>query len=84
MDFLLLLAQNGGDVAWGVGGFFLVWILLAAAALVVWIWALVDALQNPSLDSTMRIVWVLVILLANVLGAIIYLLVGRTGRRVPG
>jgi hypothetical protein len=33
----------------------------------------------------MRIVWVLVILFANILGAIVYLVVGRSmGRRAPG
>ena len=78
----LLLAQNAGDF---FVGFSIVWVLmfvLGLAALAVWIWALVDAIQNPALDSTMRIVWVLVIVFTQIIGAIIYLAVGRS-RRTP-
>ena len=52
--------------------------VLAIAGVVLWVWALVDAIRNPALDDTMRIVWVLVILFTNLLGAIIYLLIGRS------
>ena len=49
---------------------------------VVWLFALISALRNERLDSTMKLVWVLVILLVNGLGAILYLLVApnRTSR----
>lgn len=80
----LLLAQNAGDAGFFVG-FGILWIvifILGIAALGVWIWALVDAIQNPALDSTMRMVWVLVIVLTQIIGAIIYLAVGRS-RRIP-
>ena len=61
--------------------YMLVVVLLAVAWLVIWIWALVDAVQNPALDPTMRLVWVLVILFAQVIGAIIYLVVARSTLR---
>jgi hypothetical protein len=58
---------------------------VAIAAFAVWIWALVDAITNPALDSTMRIVWILVIVFTQIIGAIIYLAVGRSmQRRSPG
>ena len=53
-------------------------ILFGAAALslfALWLYALVSALKNERLDSTMKLVWVLVIVFVNGLGAIIYLLV---------
>jgi len=81
----LLLAQNAGDAEGVFVGFGILWILmfiLGIAALGVWIWALVDAIQNPALDGTMRIVWVLVIVFAQIIGAIIYLAIGRS-RRTP-
>ena len=58
-------------------GFFVgLWLL----GLVVWLWALVDAIRVPD-DSMYRsgskIVWVLVIVLLNFIGAIIYLVIGR-------
>lgn len=77
----LLLAQNSGDAGGILVGFGILWILmfiLGIAALGVWIWALVDAIQNPALDSTMRIVWVLVIIFTQIIGAIIYLAIGRS------
>jgi hypothetical protein len=54
---------------------------------VVWIWALVDAIQVPD-DSMYRsgtkLVWVLVIVLTQVIGAIIYFAIGKpSGRAAP-
>jgi hypothetical protein len=81
---LFILAQappaqddgGGGALLFG-GGCVLVSILLAVASLILWIWALVDAIQNPGLSSNERLIWVLVIILTQVLGAILYLLIGR-------
>jgi hypothetical protein len=58
--------------------------LLFVGSFVVWIWALVDAIQVPD-DSMYRsgtkLVWVLVIVLTQVVGAIIYFAIGRPPRR---
>lgn len=85
-----LIAQNAGDGAGLFVGFGILWLLmfivivgLGIASLVVWIWALVDAIKNPALDSTMRLVWILVIIFTQIVGAIIYLAVGRSGTRTP-
>jgi hypothetical protein len=54
--------------------------VVAIASLVLWVWALVDAIQVPN-DSMYRsgtkLVWVLVIVFLQVIGAVIYLVVGR-------
>jgi hypothetical protein len=66
-------------------GFGLVWL----AGLVLVIWALVDAIQVPDdsmYQSGNKIVWVLVIVFLNFIGAILYFVIGRpTGgsRRTP-
>ena len=44
---------------------------------VFWIWMLIDAIKNPGLSSTERIVWVLVVVFLHLLGAIIYFFAGR-------
>jgi Phospholipase_D-nuclease N-terminal len=41
------------------------------------IWMLIDCIQNKSLDSTMKLVWILVILFLPVIGSLIYYFVGR-------
>ena len=88
LNLLMLLAQapagpaddgGGGALLFG-GGCVLVWIFLGLGSLILWIWALVDAIQNPGLSGNERIIWVLVILLTQVLGAILYLLIGRKRR----
>ncbi|MCA9116905.1 MAG: PLDc_N domain-containing protein [Planctomycetaceae bacterium] len=77
---LNIFAQNAmPEVAlWGGGLFMLIAGLLALAAVVIWVWALVDAIRNPALDDTMRIVWVLVIVFTQIVGALIYLVIGRS------
>lgn len=52
-------------------------ILLSLAVMAFWLWALVDAITNPRLDSSMRLIWVLVIIFLNWLGAILYFAIGR-------
>jgi Phospholipase_D-nuclease N-terminal len=58
--------------------------ILAIASFAVWIWALVDAIQVPD-DSMYRsgtkLVWVLVIVFLQVIGAVIYFAIGRPQRR---
>jgi hypothetical protein len=44
----------------------------------VFIWMLVDAIKNPRLDGSQRIIWVLVIVLLPCLGSIIYYFAGRS------
>ena len=61
----------------GVVGIFMV---LFIAGLALWIWALVDAIQVPDdsmYQSGSKLIWVLVIVLAGAIGAIVYLVVWR-------
>ena len=43
-----------------------------------WVWMLIDCLRNKRLSDNERIVWTLVIVFTHALGALIYLLAGRT------
>ena len=81
LTMLTTLAQSnsGGGLLLGGGLLFVVFIVIALAASVFWIWMLIDAIQNPALDGTMRIVWVLVILFTHILGALVYFFAGRGG-----
>jgi hypothetical protein len=65
---------------------FLVVGLLTIAGLVLWIWALVDCVQVPDdsmYQSGNKLIWVLIIVFTNWIGAILYLLIGRP-KRVEG
>jgi hypothetical protein len=56
--------------------------VIGLAGLAVWLYALVDVIRTP--DGQYRagnqLIWILVILFANLIGAIIYLVMGRPSR----
>lgn len=52
-------------------------ILLSIATLVLWVYSLIHAIQNDRLDSTMKLVWVLLIILVSPIGSILYFIIGR-------
>ena len=51
--------------------------LFGLPTLIFWIWMLIDAIKNPRLDGTQRLIWVLVIILIPCLGSLIYFFAGR-------
>ena len=59
---------------------FAILFILGLAAFALWVWAIVDVVKVPD-DSMFRagnkLVWVLVIVITGLIGAIIYLAVGR-------
>ena len=60
-----------------LGGVVFLFAALVIASVVFWIVMLVDAVQRYSQDSDNRLLWVLIIILGGLLGAIIYFFVGR-------
>jgi hypothetical protein len=52
-------------------------LLFSAVTFVIWLWALIDCIKNPTLSSNERIVWVLVIIFVPCIGSVLYLIVGR-------
>ena len=66
-------ALGGFMVALGSTG-----LLLALMGLGIWLWALTDCLGRSFPHSTQQLTWLLVIIFGNVLGALLYLLLGRT------
>ena len=62
------------------GSFLAIFLVIWIVGLVLTVWALVDCIRVPD-DSMYRagtkLIWVLVILFANIVGAIIYFVVGR-------
>lgn len=59
----------------------LTFIAFGLIALVFWIWMLVDCLKNEDSKENDIILWVLVIILTNWIGALIYFFVRRPERK---
>ncbi|MFO1519002.1 MAG: PLDc N-terminal domain-containing protein [bacterium] len=75
--------QAAGAIAGLLGiGFFLLIGLFAVAVLAFWIWMLVDCIQRefgPN-EQNAKVIWILVLVLAGWLGAIIYYFVVKRAR----
>jgi sterol desaturase/sphingolipid hydroxylase (fatty acid hydroxylase superfamily) len=68
--------------------FMVLWILVVVAGLAVgvlgtafWIWMIVDCAKKEKDEENTKLVWILVILFAHVIGAAIYYFVRRPQRR---
>jgi hypothetical protein len=44
---------------------------------VLWIWAIIDLIKAKSINDTNKIIWALVIIFVPLIGAVLYLAVGR-------
>ena len=60
---------------------FLTFMVFSAGALAFWIWMLVDCLKHEPPEGNDKMIWVLVIVLTNWIGALIYFFVRRPERR---
>jgi hypothetical protein len=84
LQSLFTLAQAnteaGAAIAGGIGLLLTcVFGIVGLLLFIFWVWMLIDAIRNPGLSDTERIIWVLVIVFAAPpLGAIIYFFVGRS------
>jgi hypothetical protein len=59
---------------WIIFPFFLLFFLFSAVALVFWVWMLIDCLKSSRSD---KVVWVIVLLFGNFLGALLYFFLAR-------
>jgi uncharacterized BrkB/YihY/UPF0761 family membrane protein len=68
-------AVAGGVIASIFGLFFLVWLFLMIAGILLtifWIFMIVDVAKRKFKNENDRIVWILVVVLANWIGAVVY------------
>ena len=69
--------QNGAGALLFGGGLFFIIVLLSIIPIILWVWALIDAIRNPRLNDNERMLWVIVILFTHCLGALLYVCIGR-------
>lgn len=62
------------------GLFFLFWALFVLAALVFWVWMLIDCATNEPSEGNDKIVWIVIIIFTSWIGGLVYYLVRRPER----
>lgn len=55
-------------------------VVISLGSLVLWVWMLIDCVQNEPSEGNDKIVWLLVIVLLNGLGALLYFFIRRPDR----
>ena len=60
---------------------FFAFMAFGLCALTFWVWMLVDCLKHEASEGNEKIIWVLVIVLTNWIGALIYFFVRRPERK---
>lgn len=60
--------------------FLLMVMTFGIGGMLLWIWTLIDCIRNESDQGNERIIWVVVIAAAHLIGAMIYLVVRRPRR----
>lgn len=54
--------------------------VISLAGLALWIWMIIDCATNEKSEGNEKLIWILIIVLTNWIGALIYLLVRRPQR----
>src|SRR5690606_1530306 len=77
--FIFSVVAKGGDsesqIMTGLGMFILIAVLTAIISIMSFVYFLIHAAKNPNLDnnnSSMRVVWILIIVLVSGIGPLIY------------
>ncbi|MCD6361671.1 MAG: PLDc_N domain-containing protein [Armatimonadetes bacterium] len=68
------------------GMFGIIWLLMFAfiiGMMALWVWMIVDVVRRQFEDDNTRLMWVLIVVLAGWVGAIIYYFVGRKQGTMP-
>jgi len=77
--------MRNGPLGLGVGlGICGLELVLIVASLAAMIWAVVDCVKRQFKDDTMKIIWIIVIVVLGLVGVIIYAIVGRPMGTLPG
>jgi ABC-type Co2+ transport system permease subunit len=51
--------------------------IVVLAAFAFWIWMLIDAIRRTPSEGNTKLIWILVIILAGIIGALVYFFVQR-------
>ncbi len=64
--------------------FSLSFVVVVLGGFAVWLYALIDVIRTPDdrFRTGTQLIWVLVVLFANIVGALIYLAIGRPRQRM--
>jgi len=60
------------------GGFIIIFLLFAILYAILWIYCLVDIIRSEFKDPNMKIIWIVILLFAQGIGPLVYLVLGKS------
>lgn len=60
----------------GFGGF--LFVLFSLAYFVFWIYCIINVIQSEFKDSNMKLIWIIILLFAHIIGPLAYLAIGKS------
>ncbi|NVK51237.1 MAG: PLDc N-terminal domain-containing protein [Cyclobacteriaceae bacterium] len=64
-----------------IGGGFIILFLFSILYFIFWVYCLVDVLRSEFKDPNMKLIWVLILVFAQGIGPIVYILIGSSGKK---
>jgi len=58
----------------------LTYVLLTFVYVVLWIYCLIDVIRSNFRDQNMKVIWILILLFAQVFGPLAYLIIGKSSK----
>ena len=62
------------------GGTIVIFLIFSLAYFILWVYCLVDAIRSDFKDRNMKLIWVIILLFAQGLGPIAYLILGKNSK----
>ena len=62
------------------GGTVVIFLIFSLAYFILWVYCLVDAIRSDFKDRNMKLIWVIILLFAQGLGPIAYLILGKNSK----
>jgi hypothetical protein len=60
------------------GGFLIVMLLFTLVYFLLWVYCLIDVIRSNFKDQNMKLVWIVILLFAQLIGPLVYLVLGKT------
>lgn len=61
-----------------------IFVILGIISFIIWIWALIDVIRRQFTNPSDKTLWLIVVIILGVIGAIVYLIAGRSKGTIPG
>ncbi len=64
------------------GTFLLIFLIISLLYIILMIYALVDAIKSEFKDPNMKVIWIIVILFAQLIGTLVYLVLSKSSKKL--